>query len=53
MGPTRKRGPYPEPALPQHYNAEAIALIEGTGGSIVHLPPYGEYLNPVELLSTT
>jgi len=41
MGPTRQRGPYPEPALPHNYNAKAIALIEGTCGSFVHLPLYG------------
>lgn len=34
----------------QHYSAEAIELIEGAGGPAVHFPPYGECLNPVELL---
>ncbi len=34
----------------QHYNPTAIAAIEGKGGKVIHLPPKGKYLNPVELL---
>lgn len=34
----------------QHYNPTAIAAIESKGGKVIHLPPKGKYLNPVELL---
>ncbi len=34
----------------QHYNPTAMAAIESKGGKVVHLPPKGKYLNPVELL---
>ncbi len=33
-----------------HYNPTAIAAIAGKGGKVIHLPPKGKYLNPVELL---
>jgi len=34
----------------QHFNAEAVEPNEGTGGSVLQLPPYGKHFNPGELL---
>lgn len=32
----------------QHYSPTAIAAIESNGGKVIHLPPKGKYLNPVQ-----
>ena len=34
----------------QHYNPEIIKSIVDRGGEVWHLPPYGKYFNPAELL---
>lgn len=34
----------------QHYNPEVIAAVKKRGASVVHLPPKGKYLQPLELL---
>ena len=34
----------------QHFNPEAISEIEDRGATVIHLPPLGKYLDPLELL---
>jgi hypothetical protein len=34
----------------QHYNPEVISTLASKGINVVHLPPKGKYLNPLELL---
>lgn len=34
----------------QHYNPDVLAAVAARGARVLHLPPKGKYLNPVELL---
>jgi len=49
-GTNSAEGAVPGTRTPSTTNAEAIELIKGACGSVVHLPPSGKYFNPVELL---